>query len=199
MADNFFRRWARRKAEHLGGVHGGAPPGPEQEAGASHDTCGEALPAPGMQDVRRLRFDSDFSRFVAKGVDPGVRRAALKTLFSDPHFHAMDGLDIYIDDYTRPSPVSPEMLAALAHARTTLFPQPLYRDDADGVENQAIAGPADGAADVAGTACADAAAAPAAQGDVPAVPEPGDDLAAPEEGRGRDAPPQDARVEVRPP
>jgi hypothetical protein len=29
----------------------------------------------------------------------------------------MDGLDVYIDDYTKPSPVSEAMLASLGHAR----------------------------------------------------------------------------------
>ncbi|GIZ50252.1 hypothetical protein NCCP691_02660 [Noviherbaspirillum aridicola] len=79
-----------------------------------------------MEDVRMLAPDSDFSRFVARSVDPDVRRSALRTLFSDPHFQQMDGLDIYIDDYTRPSPLPPEMVAALWHARSTLNPQPLY-------------------------------------------------------------------------
>lgn len=37
----------------------------------------------------------------------------------------MDGLDVYIDDYTQDDPIPPGMLAQLQHARTTLFaPQP---------------------------------------------------------------------------
>jgi hypothetical protein len=38
-------------------------------------------------------------------VDPGVRRAALKKLFADPRFNVMDGLDTYIDDYSKPDPL----------------------------------------------------------------------------------------------
>lgn len=52
-----------------------------------------------------LTRESDYSRFVAPGVEGAVRNAALRKLFSDPHFNVMDGLDIYIDDYTVPSPL----------------------------------------------------------------------------------------------
>jgi hypothetical protein len=36
-----------------------------------------------------------------------VRNAALKKLFTDPHFNVMDGLDVYIDDYGKPDPCRP--------------------------------------------------------------------------------------------
>jgi hypothetical protein len=72
---------------------------------------------PTMDDVAQLTSDSDFSAFVARGVDAAVRRTALKKLFADPHFNAMDGLDVYIDDYTKPSPVTEAMLASLQHAK----------------------------------------------------------------------------------
>jgi len=38
-------------------------------------------------------------------VDPELRRKALKTLFQDPRFNVMDGLDVYIDDYSKPDPL----------------------------------------------------------------------------------------------
>ena len=50
-----------------------------------------------------------------------LKRAALKKLFSDPRFNVMDGLDTYIDDYTKAEPVSEELLAQLEHARQTLL------------------------------------------------------------------------------
>lgn len=56
---------------------------------------------PGLEDVKLLTPDSDFSPFVARGVAPAVKNAAMKKLFADPHFNVMDGLDIYIDDYTQ--------------------------------------------------------------------------------------------------
>ncbi len=83
-----------------------------------------------MRDIALLDRESDYSVFVAAGIDKTVHRAAMKKLFSDPHFNVMDGLDIYIDDYTKPSPLSAAMLAALQHAKSTLDPQP-YRAEKD--------------------------------------------------------------------
>jgi hypothetical protein len=46
-------------------------------------------------------------------VDPALRRQALRTLFRDPRFNVMDGLDVYIDDYSKPDPIPPEWLGKL--------------------------------------------------------------------------------------
>jgi hypothetical protein len=54
---------------------------------------------------------------VKPDVAPEVRNAAMKKLFSDPHFNVMDGLDVYIDDYSKPDPVPPAMLRQLASAK----------------------------------------------------------------------------------
>nr|WP_052170157.1 DUF3306 domain-containing protein [Massilia sp. JS1662] len=120
--EGFLRRWARRKTEARSGIEplpeAVAPvPAPDLpvQAAAPAD-----VPLPTMDDVARLSSDSDFSAFVAQGVDAAVRRTALKKLFADPHFNAMDGLDVYIDDYTKPSPVSEAMLASLEHAKNAL-------------------------------------------------------------------------------
>jgi hypothetical protein len=74
-------------------------------------------PTPTMDDVAKLTPEADFGRFVARDVDPGVRNAAMKKLFSDPHYNVMDGLDIYIDDYGKPDPIPPGMLRSLAQSR----------------------------------------------------------------------------------
>lgn len=79
---------------------------------------GGAAPLPTLEDVAQLTRDSDYSRFVSGGIDKTVRRAALKKLFSDPHFNAMDGLDIYIDDYNKFTPLTPAMLAGLKHTQS---------------------------------------------------------------------------------
>jgi hypothetical protein len=50
-------------------------------------------------------------------VDETLRRAALKKLFSDPHFNIMDGLDTYIDDYSISDPLPAAMLAELKQAQ----------------------------------------------------------------------------------
>jgi hypothetical protein len=80
-----------------------------------------ARPQPTMEDVATLDTESDFSAFVARGVDQAVRRGALKKLFADPHFNVMDKLDVYIDDYNTPSPMSEAMLASLEHAKSVFM------------------------------------------------------------------------------
>ncbi len=74
----------------------------------------EAPPPPTLADVAELTSESDFRRFVRPDVDPGVRNAAMKKLFAAPEFNVMDGLDIYIDDYSRPSPMPASMLRKMA-------------------------------------------------------------------------------------
>jgi len=85
---------------------------------------GEALPSkppapppPTMDDVALLTRDSSYARFVAPGVDSGVRNAAMKKLFTDPHFNVMDGLDTYIDDYGKPDPIPESMLRLMRQSK----------------------------------------------------------------------------------
>ena len=73
-------------------------------------------PAPTLADVAALTRDSDYSRFVARGVQPDVKNAALSKLFTDPHFNVMDRLDTYIDDYGKPDPLPPGMLRQMLQA-----------------------------------------------------------------------------------
>ena len=76
-----------------------------------------APPAPTLADAAQLTPASDFTRFVARGVDPSVKNAALKTLFTDPHFNVMDGLDTYIEDYGLPDPIPLAMLRQMAQSK----------------------------------------------------------------------------------
>jgi hypothetical protein len=111
---------------------GAAPSGAASEHRAAPvETPAAAPPAPPpptMEDVARLTNDSDYSRFVGRGVDPGVKNAALHKLFADPHFNVMDGLDIYIDDYGRPDPLPAGMLEKMVQSEAlglfTRTPEP---------------------------------------------------------------------------
>lgn len=115
--EGFLQRWSRLK------THPEPEPQPEtMGAGAADltppsDAPVESPPLPTLADAANLTADSDFSSFVARGIDPSVRRLAMKKLFADPHFNVVDGLDIYMGDYNLPDPISPVMLASLAHAR----------------------------------------------------------------------------------
>jgi hypothetical protein len=75
----------------------------------------EALPS-----IDSLTHDADFSPFMARGVDPGLRNQAMKRLFTDPHyqFGQMDKLDIYIDDYSKSDPIPIEMLRQMNQAKS---------------------------------------------------------------------------------
>ena len=57
---------------------------------------------------------------------------ALRQLFTDPHYNVMDGLDIYIDDYSKPDPLAVGDLArmASAHALRLLKSEPDVADAA---------------------------------------------------------------------
>ena len=115
MADGFLSRWSKRKAgkdvevEKVGeeSTELSTPPAIEKPA----------LPPVTLDDVEKIdRFDPDFSAFMRPDVDPTVQQAALKKMFSDPHFNVMDGLDIYIDDYSNPELLPSEMLRGLVQS-----------------------------------------------------------------------------------
>jgi hypothetical protein len=77
----------------------------------------EAPPPATLEDVQKIdRFDPDFSAFMKPDVDPTVQQAALKKMFTDPHFNVMDGLDIYIGDYSKPDPLPPGMLERMVQS-----------------------------------------------------------------------------------
>ena len=78
---------------------------------STDETPKEELPT--LEDVLKLTKDSDYSAYVKPGIDPAVQQAAMQKLFSDPHYNIMDGLDIYIDDYSKPDPIPLEMLKQL--------------------------------------------------------------------------------------
>ena len=76
----------------------------------AQDKTDQSLPGPSLEDVARLTRESDFSSFVTKDIHLDVHQAAMKKLFTDPHYNIMDGLDIYIDDYSKEDPLPPGML-----------------------------------------------------------------------------------------
>ena len=119
MSDGFVARWSRRKAQvRIGEAPTEPLPVPPPLAPvAAPDAAAEAPPLPTLEDVAKLTHDSDFSRFVLPGVDDTVKRAAMKKLFSDPHFNVMDGLDTYIDDYGIPDPIPEAILRRMTQSK----------------------------------------------------------------------------------
>jgi len=90
-----------------------------------------ADPRPPLPPVESLTSESDFVPFMQADVDETVKRAALRKLFSDPHYNVMDGLDVYIDDYSKPDPIAPEIVQQLVQLRYLIDP-PRTRVNAQG-------------------------------------------------------------------
>ena len=149
-ANGFLGRWARRKNDALLGKPLSEPtlvaplPAvspmmlPVEVVAPPQET--ETLPALSLDDVKLLTKDSDFKPFMAQNVGPDVRNAAMKKLFEDPHFNVMDGLDIYIDDYSISEPIPESMLRQMASAKfLNLFEQDEDEQDGDKQKDQPAA------------------------------------------------------------
>ncbi len=151
----------------------GAPPAavdPPARAGPARHPDDSTAPSPvdplpTIEDARALAPGADVRRFVAPGVQPEVRNAALKRLFADPHFNVMDGLDTYIDDYGRPDPLPAGMLRQMAQAAAL----GLFSDDDDEPPRAAAR------ADPAAGAILPTAPAPAADPATEPLPTPDED------------------------
>ncbi|OGA05858.1 MAG: hypothetical protein A3I00_02995 [Betaproteobacteria bacterium RIFCSPLOWO2_02_FULL_64_12] len=124
--EKFASRWSRLKTEsrkaETGSPAQSAPPAVPSAApspGSEASLPGNEAPLPSLDELKGLL--SEYREFLKPGVDENLRRAALKKLFLDPHFNVMDGLDVYIDDYSKADPIPEEMLKNLAHARDLLF------------------------------------------------------------------------------
>lgn len=96
-----------------------AAPAPDSPASplAPQAPRSDPAPAPLMADAQALTPASDFRPFMAQGVAPEVKNAAMKKLFADPHFNVMDRMDIYIDDYSQPDPLPLAMLRQMNGAK----------------------------------------------------------------------------------
>lgn len=132
--EGFLARWSRRKALVREGktvlpeapkpvvpppapVAKSAPPPTPPAPPAVEAPAPQRPPAPTLDDVAQLTRGSDYARFVASDVDPQVKNAALRKLFTDPQFNVMDGLDVYIDDYGKPDPIPASMLRQMVQSR----------------------------------------------------------------------------------
>jgi Protein of unknown function (DUF3306) len=132
--ENFLTRWSRRKHERRREESSPAPAADQPAAGAAaaapaappaHNPRPVPRPAPELPPVDTLKgLASDYQEFLRPGIDEGVRRAALKKLFHDPHFNVMDGLDVYIDDYSKPDPIPESMLKQLLERHHALTERP---------------------------------------------------------------------------
>jgi Protein of unknown function (DUF3306) len=157
----FLARWSRRKLEANDDAPAGAPQvaeSPEPPAAAPAAPLVPTMETPVAGTAQGVT--PEFREFFDPQVDEKLRRTALKKLFSDPHFNAMDGLDTYIDDYSKPDPIPEAMLRQLNQAKD-LF---LFDDEKQASES---------AGDETSAAAEEAAlASPVAAADTATLPEP---------------------------
>jgi len=184
----FLGRWSRRKADALQGRPLDEPAAPARPApgpvaapaglaATAPPQAAPAEPAPpaplpekllSLEDAQRLTQGSDFRPFMARNVGADVRNAAMKKLFADPHYNVMDGLDIYIDDYSIADPLPEAMLRQMASAQfLNLFDAPPVSTDLAPPHGSPVAAVQDD------TDPAPAGPAPAATGAPPGNDEPG--------------------------
>lgn len=108
----FLSRWSRLKQQ--------AKEQPVSAPAPSRTPEKATSPPPELPPLEKLTLESDYRGFFHPKVDENLRRAALKKLFSDPHFNVMDGLDVYIEDYSKSDPLPAVLLAQLRQAQKIL-------------------------------------------------------------------------------
>ena len=79
-------------------------------------------PTKDLPPLEDLAADADLSAYLGPEVEASLRRRALQRIFADPCLNVMDGLDVYIDDYSIADPISLEVLTQMNQARL-LFAQ----------------------------------------------------------------------------
>lgn len=141
MSDNFLSRWSRRKIEVRTQEKEGLPVAQvaepslaqlpaQQPAGnlannpsalaAPVYSAAPELPLPTELDLKAVEQGGDIKAFLVDKVAPELKNKAFKALFSRPEFNVMDGLDIYIDDYNKFTPLSQEDIGKMSLSKQLL-------------------------------------------------------------------------------
>lgn len=132
QSEPFLARWSRLKREARDEQQADAAETPREVATAREEPAAAATTpappaaappagAPALPPIEQLTPESDFRPFMAGGVPPQTRAAALRKLFADPHFNVPDPFEVHSQDYTSAETIPPAMLKTLQHARRLLF------------------------------------------------------------------------------
>ena len=173
--ERFLSRWSRLKRESAApatsapssDAANAAVPSPTNPPAVVGAVAEELQPLP---PIDSLTIESDFAPFFQPRVPDALRRAAVKKLFADPHFNVMDGLDTYIDDYTKADPLPAGMLEQLLHAKDLLHHPSTRREEEQARADAAAALIASNDVDALASAGTGAAAADSSEIQ-PAAPE----------------------------
>ena len=166
--ETFLSRWSRRKLQAKQQLPAAAPAADPPTAPPAAPSAAATTPATQATAPEATReFSAEYREYFDPRVDEKLRHIALRNLFSDPHFNVMDGLDTYIDDYSKPDPIPEAMLRQLNQAKE-LFLFDDEKKSADGAGDDVPAAAAGTAASLPTNAantgvlpCAAAAGAPA--------------------------------------
>jgi hypothetical protein len=132
LNEPFLSRWSRRKLAAKDEAPAEAVPASELPPAQA------AVPAIGTQPGEAVSaeaapiYSPEDQQFFNPRVEEKLRRAALKKVFSEPQFNVMDGLDIYIDDYSKPDPIPEAMLRQLNQAKSLFLFDEEEKDAAAG-------------------------------------------------------------------
>ena len=127
-----LQRWSRRKLDAVRTEQQEVPASVPTASAAPTETAVPSAPDAGaiptvpaeLPPVETMTPDSDFTAFFQPQgkVDEALKRAALKQLLRDPRFNVMDGLDIYVGDYTKSDPIPDDVLKRLVQAQAIFNP-----------------------------------------------------------------------------
>jgi hypothetical protein len=130
-----LKRWSRRKFEAAreNAVATDAAPAPVAVPAPAEGAPEAGAPASAatLPPVDSLTIDSDFTPFFQPKIGETLKRQALRQLLRDPQFNVMDGLDIYVGDYSIPDPISPDVVKQMVQGRY-IFDPPTTRVNAQG-------------------------------------------------------------------
>lgn len=141
----FLSRWARLKQESREHPPEAAPP---QAAPATTDPAGEQAvevgdgaqaevpaqePAVELPPLESLTEESDFGPFMQVGVDPELRRQALRKMFRNSKYAVVDPLDPYRADFAAFTPLGDIITADMRFHAERLLREQLEKA-AEGVE-----------------------------------------------------------------
>lgn len=118
MSEDFLSRWSRLKRSGAQAAPATAAPQvpapvatPVQARAPAAAPATAPAPAPAnpeappLPPVESLEPGADIAQFMRAGVSEVLKRQAFRKLIEDPRFNVMDGLDVYIDDYSQPDPL----------------------------------------------------------------------------------------------
>jgi hypothetical protein len=129
MSEAFLSRWSRLKKT---GGEAEVAPAPivvpiETEKtplpAAQNAPISEEI-SPDLPSIESLTSESDFAAFMQPKVPDALKRQALKKLFAQPQFNVMDGLDVYVDDYSVSVPIPDDWYKDIPSWQAMLNPKP---------------------------------------------------------------------------